>query len=344
MDAPLGLDDPLIPARNLTHLLDNLERRCGIRPEQVLPGTGIDPQVLRSERARITPRQDLAVLRNARRHGMPDDFGLCLADDFDISQFGLLGYAMMSAATLSSSIDIALRYYKTAGPRLALEFTVADGRAELIAYDAFGLGELLPFAVDSLFATLPRLLTLLTGEPIFPVSVDLEFGPPRYAAHYLDRYGLEPRYRMPECRFGIDPAVLELPLVRADAASAHLFEQSCRELLEAMEDDQSTVGRLRRLLLESPGRIPNAEDAAAHLGIGARTLRRRLRAEGSTYQQVVDDVRRRMASDYLSRTDLPIQQVAELLGYTEATNFRRAFIRWTGQSPRRYRDGAAIAP
>ena len=171
MVAELGFDEPLIPATSVVQLLDRLREYCGIRPELLLPGTAINPQLLLDSRARISPRQHIALLRNARSSGMPADFGLVMAADFDIVNYGLLGYAMMSAATLHQSIDIALRYYKTAGPTLALAFDVHGDRAELLAQDIFGLGELLPFAVDSLFASLPRLLGWLTGRPIHPLDV-----------------------------------------------------------------------------------------------------------------------------------------------------------------------------
>jgi AraC-like DNA-binding protein len=83
--------------------------------------------------------------------------------------------------------------------------------------------------------------------------------------------------------------------------------------------------------------LPDAAAAAAKMRLGERTLRRRLADEGTTFQSILDEVRCHIATDYLVTTHLSTQEIAELLGFSEATNFRRAFMRWTQRSPTSYR-------
>jgi AraC-like DNA-binding protein len=135
----------------------------------------------------------------------------------------------------------------------------------------------------------------------------------------------------------LDTASLALPLAQADADSAVMFERSCRELLNEIERHDSLANELRHLLLSSPGNLPDAATAAAKMRLGERTLRRRLADEGTTFQAILDEVRCRIATDYLVSTHLSTQEIAELLGFSEATNFRRAFLRWTQRSPTSYR-------
>jgi AraC-like DNA-binding protein len=76
---------------------------------------------------------------------------------------------------------------------------------------------------------------------------------------------------------------------------------------------------------------------AAKLSIGTRTLRRRLKALGTSYQKVLDDVKKQLAMEYLQTTTLSVQEISDLLGYSEVTNFRRAFVKWADVSPYQYR-------
>ena len=93
---------------------------------------------------------------------------------------------------------------------------------------------------------------------------------------------------------------------------------------------------LRHLLLSSPGKLPDAATAASKRP--RRTdVARRLADEGTTFQAILDEVGCRIATDYLVSTHLSTQEIAELLGFSEATNFRRAFLRWTQRSPTSYR-------
>jgi len=256
---------------------------------------------------------------------------------FSIDAFGILGYAMMSCATLGQAVTIGLRYYRTAGPLYELDFTVEREEAIIEVRDVIGLGPLEPFLVEELFASMPPLIHELIGEPIQPRGLDLAYPAPRYAPRYREVFDCPLHFEADGNRFRFDAALLERPLVRADADNLTLFERSCRELLEEIESSETLASVVRREILASPGAIPTADAMAARLNIGARTLRLRLAALGTSYQALLDEVRCRIAVDYLQNTELSTQEIAELLGFTEATNFRRAFLRWTSHTPTAYR-------
>jgi AraC-like DNA-binding protein len=100
--------------------------------------------------------------------------------------------------------------------------------------------------------------------------------------------------------------------------------------------------RVERLALQAlPRSVPTARQIAARLGVGERTFARRLAAEGASFRQVLDELRRDLALSYLADPELTLSEIAYLLGYAEQSAFTSAFRRWTGQSPRRYRGEAA---
>ena len=90
-------------------------------------------------------------------------------------------------------------------------------------------------------------------------------------------------------------------------------------------------------LVKVPGEFPTLEEMSQRLKMGSRTLRRRLVKENLTYQQILDDVRYRLAREYLHGTILPVTEIAELLGFSDAANFRRSFRRWSDKTPSQFR-------
>ncbi len=325
-----------MPVRNAKEMLESA-RRVGIASDAVLCGTGLQESDIRVPAARITYRAYLRMHRNLAAHPLPADFGF-IRQPFSIASYGMLGYAMMSCATLRQVIQIALKYYRTAGPLLELSFEMDDQRLVIGVANVFSLDTAqLILATEQLFTAFPLLLDVLVGKPVAPQQVDFSYVTPPTAHLYAARFDCPVRFDAPDTRFVLGADALALPLAQADADSAVMFERSCRQLLQEIEARDSLTNTLRQLLLDSPGSLPDAAAAAKCLHLGERTLRRRLADEGTTFQSTLDEVRCHLATDYLVSTHLSTQEIAELLGFSEATNFRRAFLRWTRRSPTSFR-------
>ncbi|MEM6708136.1 MAG: helix-turn-helix domain-containing protein [Pseudomonadota bacterium] len=124
---------------------------------------------------------------------------------------------------------------------------------------------------------------------------------------------------------------------------SQLLGERSVEVYERARGSNRLADRLLVVMAESFGRVAKADIAARMLKTSERTMRRRLAAEQTSFQQVLDQFRAALAKDFLSATNLPTQLIGELLGFTEATNFRRAFIRWAGESPHQFRRRAGAA-
>jgi AraC-like DNA-binding protein len=105
----------------------------------------------------------------------------------------------------------------------------------------------------------------------------------------------------------------------------------------AVEHGRSITAQIQRILIDRPGWFPNVETIATQLSMTPRMLHRRLEAEQTTYRQVVSKVRMSLAIQYLGKTRMTNEEIAAQLGYSDAANFRHAFIRWTGKRPSDYR-------
>ena len=114
----------------------------------------------------------------------------------------------------------------------------------------------------------------------------------------------------------------------------------CQQFLTDMTHVGGVASQVRRALLEkSPRQFLTTEAMATELGMQVRTLRRRLEAEGTTYRELLAGVRKLLAIEYLRKTRMTTVEVASRLGYSDVSNFRNAFSRWTGHTPQYYRRG-----
>jgi len=261
---------------------------------------------------------------------------------FSIASYGMLGYAMMSRRTLKGALEIALKYYRTAGPLCSIQFIETANFQIVEAQNTYLLSATqLQFVIEELFSSFPALLQALLGKQVDTRRVEFEFPCPEEittaAVRYHNWFDCDPSFDCSSSRYYIDASELQRSLVGADENAAALFEQSCQKLMKEIEEAATLSGRVQTLMLGLPVDQMNADTIAKKLNMGVRTLRRRLEREQSSFQQLLDIVKASLARDYLATTDLSVQEIAELVGFSEATNFRRAFIRWTSTSPSRYR-------
>ena len=125
--------------------------------------------------------------------------------------------------------------------------------------------------------------------------------------------------------------------LNVESHPGRIRELSSLRVLKRMVIGDDIVSKVNRHLLSCSGDFPKLDAVAKCLCLGARTLRRRLQELGTSYQQILGEVRRELAIEYLRTSSLTVQEIAELLGYSEVTNFRRAFVRWVQVSPYQYR-------
>jgi AraC-like DNA-binding protein len=108
-------------------------------------------------------------------------------------------------------------------------------------------------------------------------------------------------------------------------------------MLRSLTTGEKVTTEVRRLLLQSAGDFLDISKIAEHLNMSERTLRRKLNTESVSFRVLFDEVRDLLAKEYLTKTNLTVADIAHLLSYSETVNFRRAFVRWNGMTPSKYR-------
>ena len=311
----------------------------GVDAQALLQDTGVQPAQLDDPDSHLSHRQKIQILRNVQRISRIPDVGLRAGARQRLSDFGVYGYALVSSATFGDAVRLGIRHVRLAGPVLEKRWRVEGDLAIFEGHDVMALGEVLPLATEFWFSSILKLASCVLEAPLPTRQLLLPYPRPPHAPAYEQAFGCPVSFDSGRMELHFDATGLDQPCPNANPITADLCRKFCDRMLEALPNETPLSRTIRTACLESRGVFPTAEAMARRLGHSVRTLHRRLADEGTSYQDIVDLVRRSLAVEYLRNTALTIEEIAQRVGFSEATNFRKAFRRWTGQAPGQFRKG-----
>lgn len=328
------MDRAIVPTVYAVELVA-LVKAQGVSPADVLRRTGISQRELRDPDGFITHRQQLRLYENALALSSEPGLGLRLGARFKQGHHGVLGHALMCAESGRDELRILLHYGRIRGSMLDFQFREQEGIAVLSAHDLMPLGAVHEVVVEELLAMFATRMSDL-GPVFHPIEIHVDYPAPAHRAQYEALYDCPIRFAADSVEFRISSDDLDVRSEISNVEMARICEERCRAILERLGSGGRTVDRVRSHIIAAR-RGFRLDVVARQMAMAPRTLRRRLREEGTSFRQVVGDVRRGLALDYLESSDLPLEEIASLLGYEDAANFNRAFRMWLGESPGRHR-------
>jgi AraC-like DNA-binding protein len=250
--------------------------------------------------------------------------------------YGIAGLALLSSASLRHALQVVAAYGPLLCLKLGLNLELSGGAARLVLDNCCALSPgLLQLCSQLEVAKLCTLLRDLSGCRVS--RVELAASPVELGPQLEELLGAPVLSGTDRSYICFDSVVLDAPLPQADATTHHSCLRSCDELTADLRRCHDIRRRVRRLVLNANGTVPTLSEVAGRLFLSTRTLRRRLEDARTSYQEIVGEIRRDLALRYLTQTSLSTETIAEILGYSDTANFRQAFKRWTGESPRQYR-------
>ncbi|ATB65545.1 AraC family transcriptional regulator [Pseudomonas mosselii] len=320
---------------NAVSLILQVFQEMGVDPRQLLAGSGIGPADLGHADARITTQQELQVCANAvaRR----EDIGLELGRRMHVSCYGMLGYALLSSATLGDALRLALSYPALLGTVFQLRLVDDGQRAWLCASDHYDAPGLAAFNAEFCLVSLKVICDDLLGRPLPLLAARFEHSRPGYHTLYDGAFQCPLGFQASDNAFAFERRWLDMPLPLADPITHKAMGERCRRLNLEFTGRQAWLGRIRQLLIQQLDAAPGLEGLARQMNCSSRTLRRHLQALGSSYQQLLDELRFERAKQLLAEDQMPIYRIAESLGFSETASFRHAFQRWSGVAPSHFR-------
>lgn len=322
-----------LPSVAVAYVLLTLELAAerGLDRERLLAGLDISARQLQQADARVSFRQYGRLCARALRYSNDASIGYDFGLRGSLTVHGFLGLGILSQPDVQSAVDFALRYApRIRSPGFSLHFLRDGDQVALDLHETVQYGPLHQYSVDAQLVTVSTLL----GTVVDPAELELWFRctePPHYAAY---------RGRLPPSRFGMGAnqvrfaaALLPRPMSTANAVTAALVRDYCERELSLLGERDDWATRVRALLSVEVGRYPGIDLIAKQMATSPRTLKRRLQEQGVSYSQLVNEARERDSVRLLKDTTLTIEQIAERMGYSEAANFSRAFLKLTGRTP-----------
>ena len=265
--------------------------------------------------------------------------GLEIGQRFHPTNLHGIGFAWLASDTLLDAFQRLVRFFRVAT-------TASEANLEEHAdHYAFCLRPLAPAikaapaAQDATAAVLFTLCTTSFGSTFRPRRIELPHARPAAACarSFAERLRSEVVFDADEFVFRVERSTAEFALPNGNAELAHANERVLIDYLADL-DRHAVAARVKARLVDAlPAGPVTEQDMASNLNLSVRSLQRRLGDEQTTFKHLLDETRRELALNYLGNSRLTINEITYLLGFSDPSNFTRAFRRWQGESPSRYR-------
>ena len=327
-----------VPGVQVTKVIEAFGR-MGVDVTPTLSGFGIPPDLTLD--TPIPFRQAASWMDHVLTTFPHRGLGLLYVDLLTQLDLGIVGYTILSSETIGAAINERIRFSALLRPYFGMALRDAgDGMHELVVIERdppLVSARARAFCIERDLATWAGTARRLLGPGAHFEVVHCAYPDPQLRDRYFEVFGCPTRFDQPTSMVRFRSSLLDTPMRHAHTEAHGLCEAQCDELLSRMRDSAATATALRRLMLRRPKNLPTLEESAESLGRSSRTLRRQLLAEGTSFTDVLADVRMLLACDYMRATSLGIREVALLLGYADESAFSRAFKRSMGLTPRAWR-------
>lgn len=341
--------DVLLPGNYLAILLDLLSAKK-INTKPLLNQCKIKSQQLQKHDVKIPSSQFTDFLTLAQEKVPGVEFWFEYGSSLTIAAHGSVGQALMSCENLQETVNLLIRYYQIQFPLLDLSYDFDDTHCivqlnrfeedDEEALDDEENGE--NFGAEILFTTLYNNMRQLVNRP--DLSIAFYFDKPKPGNDELKVYhnylGNKVTFEKPFPQLRLPIEHLNLPITFSNPVMQKFYVQHCEQLLQEIEAKDDIVNQVRQHILATPGEFPSLDQVSEKMNVSIRTLRRKLDQHDTSFQSILNKIREQIATKYLQTTNLTVEQIAQLVGYSDTSNFRRAFQKWTGTTPSAYRQAA----
>ncbi len=332
---------PIIPARYYAKLYELLEEE-GIDTSMLLNQIGISPAFLSHPESLLRTGQVEQLVDQALQASQRPDLGLEFGKHVKLSSHSILGYAMLSSPTVGYALRLCSRFFNLILPLFSLNYSETSDYASLSYKPTMPMSRsCLLFHVETIVATVHWEMRALLDGPLPSYSVFLSTERPANARHYKQLIGATHHFAWNDTlgfKAVFPSSVAAKPLNYADSAALKMAEARCVDMQRRIIKEGSMAEWVKMMLLESNDAMLGLGDIAGLLHVSERTLDRYLLKENVRFnglkKAVMYDKSIRLLKDEL----LSITQVAHALGYTDASNFTRAFRQIAGITPVEFRN------
>lgn len=325
------------PAK-LRKLVQFVHRR-GVTAEEVLDDTGIERNALDGSELRISIRQLAQAYRNIRRLAGDAPWAVQFGRELGLTDYGFYGYALICSPTLRKALEFAIKYHQLAAPTVYMEFVPQTGRGlcALRIEDRLRDPEIYLFNIEIQFGLIFSLFRDSVGPDFRFHHVSLRYPEPPYheALAQILECPIEFQADTNSAHFSAD--ALDAPLRRANLATWQATREICDDLLQRTGSRTCITQSVYEAMIGETIRLRSIDEVAADLGLSQRTLRRRLAEKHTSFRQIRSEILGALAKEFVTNTHMTAGEIAERLGFSDASSFCKAFGKWAGSGMNEFR-------
>ena len=305
----------------------------------MLHKAGISPDLLKIEKARVNSTQ-YSRLMQVIWNDMQDEFMGMGPRRCWPGTFATMCALVIDCPNLGAVYERAFQFSRLFEPTVCMRLDADTQQARLVALIEGEIDDPMYFLRESILVIWHRLGSWLIGQPVELDCATFHYPRPEHGDEYRHIFHCPLEFDANETSLNFDRRFLEAPVIRDKPEMKQFLKTSPADLLSRPDESNTYTGQIRVLIGRDFSKpLPDFEWIAAELHTSPQTLRRRLKQENTSFQEIKDLLRRDLAIYFLSRQELPINDIAHRVGFTEPSTFHRAFKKWTGVTPGAYREG-----
>jgi len=313
----------------------------GHDPTPLLQSIGIDQSTLADPETRLTAEQFDTLWTDAVKLANEPDLGFSYASELAgvLQGRSLISNMMLNSSTVGEALERLVRYHDIVSDAVRPNMEIDNGGVRIF-WDYFGPTVNMPDQFgEALMALYTKILLRLTDSKLVLLEVSFVSHAPENLDEYNKVFNAPLRFDRPEHELLMDRECLAIPIFLSDANVLTTLEQLAKKRLEELFPEKTFSREVSKAIgkeLMTGGEI-NLDVVASRLAMSPRSLQLKLKEEGITYQEILDDLRKKIALENLKEPNASISGLAFLLGYSDQSAFNHAFKRWTGKTPRQFR-------
>ena len=316
-------------------------RQLGHDPVQVAETAGIDLAKAANPDWRVSQRSFNELMCHCLELTGEEAFGLLAAEQLQPQMLHSLGLAWLASDTVYDGLLRLQRFSRLVSTDLELQLVEKDALVQLHLGRKSGSVEPVHANRDYAVGIVSRMCRLTLGDFLAPVLIELDRPRPERSERWEYLLASRIRFDAPlACICWYRSDIME-PLLTGDPALARINDEHTRVFLDSFLAQSTTREVVDKIVEKLPDGAPSQQQIAEALHVSNRTLQRKLRNEGTSFMDLLQDTRMQLARKYLRNPGRSVVETAYLLGFSEPSTFSRAFKRWTGLAPAEYRDQAA---
>jgi len=326
--------DTLLPASYIDILMGLIEEK-GIDTEKLLANYNLTRQKLQA------PWFQLALHASADITGFSimlcesPELGFQFGERIHLASHGDLGIAVLSSQNYKQALELTMRYSQTRVPYIKLELNMDGDYASVKVIEVIDLGPIREFCIETTLSSQFAIAKFLLGKPLEDVAIRIAYEEPECSELYQKWLTPNICFNAEATEFIFPKEWLGLPLAMSSPATRDLSIARLKQEEGAL--GEGVTETVRHLISERLANGVTLDEVAGRLNMSSRTLIRKLSEQKTTFTALLLEIRQNKARYLLGQTNLPLEQIADLLGYKDPANFTRAFKKWMEMAPSEYR-------